>query len=87
MSRSSDARRRLDRAQRAVGLAAPVPCACRCRAKSKRSGVRCRKKPEPGRRVCRMHGAGGGRPIIHGRYSKVLARAFAPACRSCGALL
>lgn len=24
--------------------------------------------------MCRMHGAGGGRPIVHGRYSKVFSR-------------
>ena len=46
----------------------------RCTAKSKRSKERCQNTPVPGWNVCRMHGAGGGRPIKHGRYSKVLGR-------------
>jgi hypothetical protein len=51
----------------------------RCRAKSKNKSqdgnpVRCGRKKEPGYNVCRYHGAGGGRPIIHGRYSKRLGR-------------
>ena len=46
----------------------------RCTAKSKRTGERCKRPPATGWGVCRMHGAGGGRPIVHGRYSKVLKR-------------
>ncbi|MCW5941082.1 MAG: hypothetical protein KIS66_02550 [Fimbriimonadaceae bacterium] len=44
----------------------------RCTAKSKRSGERCRRHAAPGASVCHMHGAGGGRPLAHGRYSKFL---------------
>lgn len=51
----------------------------RCHAKSKRSQQQCKNFVVPGYTVCRMHGAGtpskgrpGGRPIIHGRYSKFL---------------
>ena len=44
---------------------------------SKRSGEQCKNAPVLGFPVCRFHGAGskqapGGRPIIHGRYSKFL---------------
>ena len=46
----------------------------RCTATSKRTRERCKRAPSPGWAVCRMHGAGGGRPIKHGRYSKVLGR-------------
>lgn len=41
-----------------------------CTAKSKQSGERCKNHATPGFTVCRFHGARGGRPIIHGRYSK-----------------
>ena len=46
----------------------------RCTARSKRTGEPCKRSPAPGWGVCKMHGAGGGRPIVHGRYSKVLGR-------------
>ncbi|MGC1577088.1 MAG: HGGxSTG domain-containing protein [Beijerinckiaceae bacterium] len=47
----------------------------RCQARSKRSGKPCRAPAVKGRRVCRMHGAGGGAPKgnrnawKHGGYS------------------
>ena len=49
----------------------------RCTAHSKRSGERCKNTASHGYPVCRFHGAGsknkpGGRPIVHGRYSKNL---------------
>lgn len=49
----------------------------RCTAKSKQSGERCKNYAMPGFTVCRFHGAGskhkpGGRPVVHGRYSKYL---------------
>lgn len=43
----------------------------KCHAHNRR-GEPCGQWAVDGARVCRMHGAGGGRPIIHGRYSKVL---------------
>lgn len=46
----------------------------RCCAKSKGSGERCKKPVVPGRRVCRLHGGLGGRPVEHGRYSQGLGR-------------
>ena len=51
----------------------------RCTATSKRARERCKRAPSPGLTVCRMRGAGGGRPIKHGplldgRYSTVLGR-------------
>lgn len=46
----------------------------RCTAQSKTTGKRCTKTVVPGRSVCRFHGGLGGRPIIHGRYSKSLGR-------------
>ncbi len=49
--------------------ASPRPCT----AHSKRSGLPCKRWATPGWNVCRFHGAGGGRPIIHGRYSKRMA--------------
>jgi hypothetical protein len=54
------------------------PERCRARAKSG-SGPngepkRCGQKKVPGYQVCRYHGAGGGRPIKHGRYSARLGR-------------
>jgi hypothetical protein len=50
----------------------------RCRAKSKSKSkdkttpVRCGQHKEPNFEVCRYHGARGGRPATHGRYSKSL---------------
>lgn len=42
----------------------------RCIARSKQTGMRCRNSPKPGWKVCRFHGAGGGRPpTAGGRYS------------------
>ena len=38
-----------------------------CTAKSKQSGQRCRKPPENGRTVCRMHGAYAGPKTAEGR--------------------
>ena len=46
----------------------------RCCAKSKSTGERCKKPVVPGRRVCRLHGGLGGRPIVHGRRSRALGR-------------
>ncbi len=49
----------------------------RCKATSKRTGTQCQNAAVRGFTVCRFHGAGskdkpGGRPVIHGRYSKFL---------------
>lgn len=49
----------------------------RCTATAKGTGERCKNVAMPGYTVCRVHGAGsrgkpGGRPIVHGRYSKYL---------------
>jgi hypothetical protein len=49
----------------------------RCRAKAKRTGEQCKRLARLGYPVCSEHGAGkgakrGGRPIVHGRYSKFL---------------
>ena len=44
----------------------------RCTAKSKQTQDRCTKSVVAGRAVCRYHGGLGGRPIVHGRYSKAL---------------
>ena len=41
-----------------------------CTAKSLSTGKRCEKTPSKGKRVCRSHGASGGRPPIHGGRSK-----------------
>ena len=46
----------------------------RCTAMSKTTRERCTKPVVPGRSVCRYHGGLGGRPIVHGRYSKSLGR-------------
>ncbi len=46
----------------------------RCTARRRRSLLPCKAWAVPGWAVCRMHGAGGGRPIIHGRRSKVPSR-------------
>ena len=50
-----------------------------CTATVRRTGERCRRRAVTGYNVCQVHGAGspkkgrpGGRPIIHGRYSKKL---------------
>ncbi len=40
-----------------------------CTAKAKSTGKRCTMGAEAGYDVCRLHGAGGGRPIEHGGYS------------------
>lgn len=42
----------------------------RCGAKGKRSGKPCQAPKLRGRPRCRLHGGRGGRPWIHGRYSK-----------------
>jgi hypothetical protein len=42
--------------------AARLNAAARCAARSKRSGQPCRGPAVRGKRVCRMHGAGGGAP-------------------------
>ena len=39
-----------------------LDAAPRCTARSKRSGEQCRGPAVRGKRVCRMHGAGGGAP-------------------------
>ena len=51
----------------------------RCTAKSKRTGLPCKSNAVTGYKTCRMHGAGsphkgrpGGRPPIHGAYSKAI---------------
>ena len=41
----------------------------RCTAMSKQRGQRCKQKCVVGYDVCYYHGAGGGRPLIHGMYS------------------
>ena len=52
----------------------------RCRARTKNGTgpngepKRCGRPKVPGYQVCRYHGAGGGRPITHGRYSAHLGR-------------
>jgi hypothetical protein len=50
-----------------------------CTATAKSTGERCRRRAVTGYTVCQVHGAGspkqgrpGGRPIVHGRYSKHL---------------
>ncbi len=43
-----------------------------CPAKSRTTGNQCGRKT--GGKVCYSHGKGGGRPIIHGRYSKLPTR-------------
>jgi len=48
-----------------------------CTATSKRTGERCRAQAVAGSEVCRTHGAAGGRPIKHGRYSKHLPKRLA----------
>ena len=50
------------------------PKRLKCHAKSKRTGKQCGQWAVEGARVCRMHGAGGGRPVTHGRYSKALGK-------------
>lgn len=46
----------------------------RCHAHSSRTGEPCKKWAVTGKKVCRSHGAGGGRPVLHGRYSKSLGK-------------
>jgi hypothetical protein len=48
------------------------PATRRCKAHSSRTGKPCKRPPSIGREVCATHGAKGGRPIIHGRYSERL---------------
>lgn len=43
----------------------------RCKARSKNTGKQCRCWAMNGSRVCRVHGAKGGRPPVTGRYSKI----------------
>ena len=43
----------------------------RCHAKSKRSQKQCKSWAVKGKKVCRMHGAFGGRKIITGKYTRV----------------
>jgi len=49
----------------------PEPARKKCHA-HRRDGNKCTQWAVDGWNVCRMHGAGGGRPIKHGRYSRVL---------------
>lgn len=51
----------------------PMSLPRRCHATAKATGLTCRAFAVRGERVCRVHGAGGGRPIVHGRYSKAAA--------------
>lgn len=44
----------------------------RCEAKSKSTGERCKNPAVKGKAVCRLHGAHGGRPLIHGMYRGVV---------------
>ena len=46
----------------------------RCTAISKQSGKRCKQNCVVGYDVCYYHGAGGGRPLIHGIYSSKLGK-------------
>ncbi len=43
----------------------------RCQAKSKRSQQQCKSWAVKGKKVCRMHGAFGGRKIITGEYTRI----------------
>lgn len=56
-----------------------VPHGRQCTATAKATGQRCKRLAVDGYNVCQVHGAGsphkgrpGGRPIVHGRYSKHL---------------
>ena len=51
----------------------PMNLPRRCHATAKATGRPCRAFAVRGERVCRVHGAGGGRPLVHGRYSKAAA--------------
>lgn len=53
----------------------------RCTATSKRTGKQCGNEAEPNCNVCWRHGARGGRPPVHGRYSKHLPRRLAQSYR------
>ncbi len=58
----------------------------RCTAKSKSTGEQCKNAARIGYSVCAYHGAGkrarpGGRPIVHGRYSKKLPTGLAETYR------
>ena len=46
----------------------------RCTAQSKSKRERCGNKSVVGRKVCRFHGAFGGRPLTHGRRSRLMGR-------------
>lgn len=46
----------------------------RCRAKAKSLNARCTQPKVSGYEVCRLHGARGGAPIQHGRFSSRLGR-------------
>lgn len=48
-----------------------------CTARSKTTGERCKRLAVTGSTVCRVHGAGGGAPVKHGRYSKYLPKQLA----------
>lgn len=54
----------------------PDRCRAKAKTRSRETGevLRCARRKVPGWEVCRWHGAGGGRPIIHGRYSARLGR-------------
>lgn len=56
----------------------------RCTARSKRTGLRCHHWASQGYTVCHMHGAGtharpGGRPLTHGRHSRLSVTRLGPA--------
>lgn len=45
----------------------------RCQAWARNAGRQCRRHPEPGKRVCRLHGGaeGSGRPPIHAKHTNL----------------
>ena len=45
----------------------------KCKGHNK-DGSPCKNSPVTGWTVCRMHGKGGGRPVVHGKYSKKVPR-------------
>jgi hypothetical protein len=61
------------KAKTTKGKSATLPEDRRCTAHN-RKGERCRQPAAPGRNVCRFHGAKGGRPPVHGLFSKRLVR-------------